>query len=346
MKRLTILLAILPLFNFAQKEKNDYNLFQLKRLEISKYEDPLVYESWMFNTIKGKDVHAFTKVVQFKKKGKTYQTRYELNEAQRTTRIQFNDGQEMNFTYLDDTLVTSIKRQQKKKHFNTSYFYNTKGNLILRESFLDDQLKSRTIMQYNNNGDVLYSSLETPSKHKNYTMKYEYNEDKLVHQRYMKNEKVIKEWDYSCKPEGEEIKQENLSNICIYFEESNDGSYIVYNRKMNAKHTFLTKSYYNADSTWYKTESFGDNDVLLTLSEKNENQYRYTRYSEKGKLEYDNTTNYNDKGQVVSIVTVRKGKPKKTTTLEATYDENGFLTKETSTYHNKIQRQTSYEYEM
>lgn len=346
MKRLTILLAVLPFFNYAQTEKYDYNLFQLNRLEKSKYEDPLAYEGRMLNTIKGKEVTSITKTVQHKNKYKAYTTRYELNAAQKTTRIVYHDGKEMNFTYLYDTLIASVTRPQKKKFYNTNYSYNTDGELLLRESFLDNQLKSRTVLQYNNNGDVLFASMESPSKNRNYTMKYEYNDEKLVHQRYMKNEKVLKEWDFSCKPEGEEIKQDNLSNVCIYTEESNDGSFIVYNRKMSNDKTVLTKSYFKADSSWIKAEIFGNNDVLLSFNERIGNQFHYTRYTEKGKIEYQSITTFNDNKQIVSIKTIRKGNPKKSTTLESTYDENGLLTKETSTYRNKIQRQTSYQYEM
>lgn len=346
MKQLAFILALLPFFNFAQTEKYDYNLFQLKRLEASKYEDPLAYEGRMLNSILGKEVSAIIKTVQVKNKDKTYSTRYELNGVQRTTRIEYNDGKEVVFDYLDDTLVTSVTRSQRKKQFNTNYIYNSNGELLLRESFLGDQLKSRTTMQYNNNGDVLFSSLETPSKNRNYTMKYEYNDDKLVHQRYMKNDKVLKEWDYSCKPEGEEIKQENLSNVCIYTEESSDGSFIVYNRKMNNNETILTKNYFNADSSWIKAETFGENDKLLSFNIKNGNEYHYTKYTEKGGIEYENITTYNDQKQIIKTQYIRKGNPKKSTTLEATYNEKGMLISETSIYNNKTQRLTSYKYEM
>lgn len=322
---------------FAQMNSNSQNQYYLNRIRFDA-DDPFYYEKTLLDQAEKFNAKSITKTTIYKK-NKPTTVRYSFNEFGKISEKQMPKST-LTINYTQDTLISSMAVTGKHERFTTMRYLGTKK--VLEETFGPKKLISRTVIQYNANDQLIFSSVTAK---KTYSMTYEYEGEKLSNQRFMKSTKIIKEWDYQCKPEGQTIEEKNLSTVCNYVEESNDGSYIKFTRSEEKGKVILTKVYYTKDSVWYKSESFKNDSILIHSSTKTATNYQYTNYDSKGKISSQNTMYYDNQNRLIKTEYANGRKLKMTHANEYTYNDEGQLVAEKTFFKGKLLRQVSYEFD-
>lgn len=345
MKTLTLIFIAISATTFGQFYYTNNNEFQLHRIK-NKADDPFTFEKAMMDEAKIHEFKQVTKTMAYNNGKKKFTTTYLFNNNQRVSEVRYTKAT-LHVDYINDTLISSIVREGENAR--TTKFEYQGTNKVLEESFSPKKLISRKIIQYDDNNNIIFSSV---SSKKTYSMHYDYEDSKLVKQRFMKDRKILKEWDYSCKPEGETIQEKNLSTVCNYVEESNDGSYVKYSRKEEKGKVMLYKSYFSKDSVCnlmevFETEKGNNEEATNKLKSKSvytKNTSTHTNYNKKGKIEYQYYTEFNEQKQLVYKRYSFKGKDKNQTEIRNVYNEKGLLTSETTMRKGKESSKASYEY--
>jgi len=274
----------------------------------------------------------------------------------------------INYSYLNDTLLKSINiKGKKKKVVNYSYLH---GKQIAKEIITDGELTSLFLTQYNGEDKISFTSLQNGKKLKdNYLLKYYYENGELRSQKFYKKGKYFRTWDYSCSPEGKEVKNESTFQFCEYSEENKDGSYIEYERRQYGSAVYLHKRYYSKDSILYKYEDVNedgkiyrrstyekDSVVELTFDKKNRvsnstvwqlgetgkaKRVTVKRYN-RSKLKQTRSTFYNEQHQKEKIIN-QFSRKKYINTYQ--YNEIGLITEKKNERDGKITSRFTYDYE-
>ncbi len=336
---ISFLMCSLSISLLAQRRLNSQ--YYLNRISFFKGVDPMMYESRLLESIDGHEVSRVEKTTQYGRKSE--KVVYELNAAQRPIRIE-RPNSVTTISYFADTLV-HVYAVQRKQPVVTTYNYSD-GRLALSETFVGDRLTSRTSVQYNEAGKVIFSQVQSQGAIRggSYSMLYSYEGTDLKQQRFMKNSRVLKRWDYSCKPEGEAINSKTEAQVCNYREESADGSYIQYSRKEEGGKVRLYKHFHNSDSLNYRSECWENDDHLEWVAEKSREKEVYTQYNKHDKVDYVRTIEYNANHLMTGITIDRKGDSKKASRFEYDYNDEGFLTLEKYVYKGKVSKETHYKY--
>jgi len=345
MKTLAFIFIAISTTSIGQLYYTNNGEFHLHRIK-NNADDPFSYEKPLMDEAKKHEIKQVTRTNAYNNSKKKYATTYLFNDRHRVSEVRYSKAT-LHVDYINDTLISSIVREGKNARTTNFKYQGT--NKVLEESFSPKKLESRKIIQYDANNNIIFSSVTAK---KTYSMHYDYEDSKLVKQRFMKDRKILKEWDYSCKPEGETVQEKNLSTVCNYVEESNDGSYINYSRKEEKGKVMLYKSYFSKDSVCNLMEVFetekGNNEtseyLLKSRSEFSKNTTAYTSYDKKGKIKYAHFTEWNDQKQLVYKRFTYKGKENKPTEIRNTYNEKGLLTSETTMRKGKESSRASYEY--
>jgi hypothetical protein len=223
--------------------------------------------------------------------------------------------------YISDTLenyrFTSYKGKTKEN--KRSYL----GKEILTdERLVNGKQVSFTSNEYTDFGKIKYSKFT--GKRNLFEMKYTYNDqNKLIRSEYLKNGKVKQSWVYECKEQGELLtssKNELLSSVCTYREESSDGSYSVFTRSIVDGKVRLNKNIFSKDSVLIGNEYY-EKDSVLIRKWSNKNGVDINENYKKGKLDRSWVKKYNSNKQVIESSFLRKGKLINKSTF--TYDELG-----------------------
>ncbi len=214
--------------------------------------------------------------------GKTYETHFVLNAAGRPLE-RHSTKKNISYTYLDDTLLNGIRNDANGEYISRSMYSD--GHLCNWETRRNDRITYRLLIQYNQAGKVSFSMIQRGWKlRKSFTLENDYSENKLTRQRFMYNERLIQEWDYSCAPEGEELDSKRLAEICKTLEENADGSYVEHVRKMESGKVVLFKYYYSAEDQLTKAEKYHADGSLISRTEYSEDGSVFEEFSPKGKL--------------------------------------------------------------
>lgn len=246
------------------------------------------------NIIRDKHIKEVQKISYSKKNEvKTTETR-KYNSLGRVVSIERKDLK-VNYVYVNDTLLSKIEKITPKHTRITEQTYE--GTLLTSRSFVKDGIKLYTEnYQYTDFGKTLKAVIIYHRKKDTYESNYRYNEShKLTYTDFVKNGKTIKTWNYDCLPQGEENieKTTALASVCKYYEESNDGSYIEYSRRILNKETILQKDYYSKDSLLYKSESFSEDTILISSFTMNNLNTIFEKYDRKGRQIHQITSTYN-----------------------------------------------------
>ncbi|MFT5857925.1 MAG: hypothetical protein ACI865_000009 [Flavobacteriaceae bacterium] len=247
------------------------------------------------------------------------------------------------YTYVNDSLVQSILTHGSEKSA-THYDYHA-GKLIKKEHFEGNSLASRIVVQYDHNENIVFSMVQSGRKLKNsYAMKYTYGEEKVERQVFMKNEVILKRWNYSCEPKGELEEEKNRSSICKYVEENRDGSYVLYIRTIEKGKPLLYSHSFTADSVNYASNCTNEQKVIIWTAKYEDNLRDLTWYTEKGKFERNSVYRYTPEKQLLTLTTKRGKKKKMVSKLINEYNPNGTLANSESFYKGKLTYTRTYTY--
>ena len=340
---LAIFIAFLPITLTAQR--TDWMISDLEALSYYQADwnqGVMFWETRMITKIKGNEID--TVIAETMIRDKVTCTTYVLNDSNLPIEI-ISEKRHVWFEYVDDTLVSRVRIQTNKTE-DISFNY-VDGRMVLSEKFVNNKMESRSTIQYNEDGKVLFSSIEYPRKRKTTSMLYEYQDFKTVQQRFMKNGKVVRLWDYTCNPEGEEVTAKEEYNICRYKEENLDGSFISYAREEHGGEVFLYKHYFKDDTTLWKSESWVNETELRWVSERHGNEETFTVYkdAEKGKVQSESITIYDDEGRTRSTKRWYRGNPSVISEGRYEFDEEGKMLSESSYYKGKLTHQVVYSYQ-
>lgn len=340
MKTLLLFAVLFPLVSISQNGNSNYAQYYLSRIKYNKKDDRTF--SYGYDTLGVKENNIKTISVKRSYRGKersTYQVQF--NESGDLSSVNRKDDSTF-YSYAGGDL-TEVRTTGKKGH-KVSYAYDN-SNIKLKESFSKGKLTSRLLVNYDIDQNVELSMLQNGRKLKNtYVMTYVYDNDQVSNQKFLKNEKILKEWNFKCKPEGEEVSSKVLTNVCRFSEESNDGSYITYVRRIEDKKERLFKSYYSKDSVMYKSESFKNDTILVGLSTYSKEETVHTTYSDKGKIVYIWKTKFDQMHRPIEQIYASKGRLDKGSKTITVYNEDGTVKTKERSYKGKLSSVYAYEY--
>ncbi len=246
------------------------------------------------------------------------------------------------YKYINDTVLKSISIDgKKKKVINYSYL---NGKQIAKEISTDGELTSLFLTQYNGENKISFTSLQNGKKLKNnYLLKYYYENNELRSQQFYKKGKKFRTWDYSCSSEGKEVKEvkkETTFSFCEYTEESNDGSYIEYERRQYGSAIYLHKRYYNKDSTLYKYEDINGNGTIYRSSLYTKDSVVELTFDTKNRVRESTTWQLYTSGKAKAVITKIYNRNKLKQTRSVFYDEQRKKVKTINQYGKKKNIQT------
>jgi hypothetical protein len=340
MKTILFLAIAFPFTALAQNSASNYIQFYLNRVKYSKKDD--VGFSYSYDTIGVKNNNIQKVDVKRSYRGKpksNYQVLFtqtgEVSAIHRKNDSTF-------YTYDNGNLIESVSTG--KKGIRVEYGYNG-NNIEFKESFAKDKLLNRLVVNYNDADDVVLSMFQTGRNLKNtYVMRYTYTDDKISTQQFYKNNKIIKKWDFKCKPEGLEASSKELTNVCKYAEESNDGSYIEYVRRVEDKKVRLFKFYYRADSTNYRSEIYKNDSILIMQTEISETERHQTNFTDKGKVSMIYIAKFDQNHRPIETVYANKGNLNKVSVTTTSYNNDGTVREKQYSYKGKMNSKYTYVY--
>ncbi|MGV3630892.1 MAG: hypothetical protein ACO1O6_06790 [Bacteroidota bacterium] len=256
------------------------------------------------------------------KKGKKNVSELEFNPKGRLIHSKNQTGKfEYKASFLSDTLEVYSSSTSRKQTTEMKREF-TNGLKTQEEKIKNGKRDYRLEISYNTSGKI--SESRVLRKNKRYKMCYEYNtEGKLAKNTYFKNDKLIKSWNYECKPEGAleaSNKNEMISSKCEYRQESSDGSYIVYERTLMHGKPYLHEKKFTRDSVLYETNDYV-RDSIRTKSWYKNGDWDNTVYYRKGNIRYQTKYKRNAKGQLLEYQYFRKNGL--SSSFKNTYDADG-----------------------
>jgi hypothetical protein len=262
-----------------------------------------------------------------------------------------------------------------KLFFEIERTYNKEGVLIYESEKMYDNTYE-LLRKYNEYGKLVFEKIKT--KNRNTEMENQYNENHLlIHElkrsgrkfqntyeikhtydthnqktktEYYKNGNLSHVWNYDCSEKGELLSTPTATSVsqnssCSWKEENNDNSFITYNRTIRNKEVLLSKSYFTADSIFYKREEFKNETQLVYAYTKTTSSTLKTRYNKKGKQASFELILFNEqqaeKYVLKNYFYFFKNKLHET---ENTYNSEGLITRKTITQNGKPIRTLIYRY--
>lgn len=362
MLRYTLTITLfLPLLTFSQ----DYSTFEFYHYDAAFNHTIFNGDYKMEEKVRDENVQKMTKAFHYK--GKTNRTEYTFNDHHRISAIEYSNGGYYQYNYLNDTVLSEVEINGKKgvRHFNLEY---NNGRLINTKETFNNELVSLKSQHFDQSGRVIHTTLNYPKKRKSVSIFRVFEGDQLKQIQHYKNGKVVRFLDYSCKPQGEEMKSAVTAQVCEYQEEANDGSFIKYTRDERKTGVYLVKKFYTSDATLYQVESFMNDTVLIsrqeidgynntlayfkkdgsirskTVKSEEENVFKSTTFNSKGKVVKFEEIEYNANRQILSKKNSSNGKSRKTYSSEYTYNSDGLLVNEKRFKGDKLLWESEYEY--
>jgi antitoxin component YwqK of YwqJK toxin-antitoxin module len=330
MKKL-IFCLFFPFCVLSQDIYFDEPYFILKEIEGS-FKDMsfMQFSSYFYDDWEQKKAIKDAKVKEIKikrtnKKGKVNST---IKQYNRLGNFTYGFSSENNFEekkeYLNDSLLTyrSLKSKRNLTEYKISY---AEGKKVKQQKFKNGKLVFDLTFEYTPFGKMSKSSVS--KKGKTYEMRYQYNsENKLEKSTYLINNKEKRVWNHDCKPEGEALKNpkvEVLSSVCVYREESNDGSYAIFERKIRNKKPYLLKKCYDKDSVFLGSYSYIKDTILYHSEVMENNCFIESHYKTKSQKIHKQTKHFYENKHIIEYQWIKKGKLKYRSVWER--DQNGFI---------------------
>lgn len=296
MKKMLLIAGLFPVALSAQKSMIPYY-----NMRTATFADGLNYYDEQAATLKVRQkLHISAIDYSYtSRKGKVKETHYTYNRLGRILHSSVKD-RTSDYTYQDDSLLTSLLVARKGKLFKTDYTY-LNGQIASREIYKNGKLESRLEFAYNADNKVTLNKMSTGKKR--YEIKYVYNEEnKLIRTTYLINGKTKKEWVYECKPEGQILasKTEALSSVCNYRAENADGSYTTFHRTLEKGKPYLLKQTFTKDSVQVLAQRFWNDSILFWEMKKENNVETVVSFKKSGKRNYKQVSICDDAGNLIS----------------------------------------------
>lgn len=290
--------------------------------------------------------------LQKNKRNKIVSTTIETyNNQGRTTSLMIKKSNyKLLLSYCKDSLIEKMTEIIKSDTTITQFNYDNENKFNGLICLKNGKIKTKVIITKNNENQITNRlTLYGKNLKKSTEMVYIYEGKDLIKSQYFRNKKLIHEWNYDCKPEGEivNLKKTEQNTICSWKEEIAGGGYISYSRITDIEDPekiYLNKFYFSADSVNYKTETFYKEKILIYRTEKNETTERISRYSNKGKPTFSNIYLYKDNliSNSTSIVHRRKCTVFST---DFQYNSKNLMTSSLSINNNRIKYSTEIDYQ-
>lgn len=347
MRTLLLTLFIAPTFTFAQSFRETQAEHYLNRLQFLGSKIDVNDFNHLGTDLKSKQlvengVRAVT--IQRGKNGKkTSSVRYVLNDRGLINTIE-HPKDTISYSYIQDSLIETIKRTGTKEMLSTYEYKN--GLLKKKEEYIKDRLSSRVLMDYTSDEKVAFTLLQNGRKlRSSYAMDYTYENGKVKRQQFIRNDKIIRTWDYTCEPKGEAVGEKTTSTLCTVVEENNDGSYVNHVRKVENGEVFLYAYFFDKDSVNYAATCEKETGEKVWSTKRENNLRTSMNYDDKGKLR-SKTVWVFDENENVTEVRHSYGKHQKhESTMKYAYNAEGLIVSKTSFSKGKESYVRNYIYE-
>ena len=337
MKKTLFLLLCAPLFSIAQSYNNLQSQSFFNGRVLLGNESKLQAVNGVGNELTSEKCQELgiqkVTIERGRKKDKLSKTAYELNDLGLVARI-YKKNETVNYSYVQDSLVSSIVATGKEDRFTHFDYFGSK--LKKKEVFEDDRLKTRVLFDYGQQEKVSFCLMQSGRKLRtSYAMSYEYDDKKLTKQKFVRNDRLVRVWDYSCEPKGEIVDPKKLSTVCKVRSENNDGSYAENVRIIENGKVILYTHHYDKDSVNYASSCESETGEKKWESTFSKHERKYVYYSPKGHVNRTHITKYNENRQVVEVQSIFGKKQKKTIQTLKTYNAQGLITENSSFYRGK-----------
>ncbi len=347
MKLLLLTLFIAPTIALAQNYKDNQAKYYLNRLhyygaEVDLEDFNRIGTDFEWDELREKGIRSLT-IERGKNHKNTVSVHYVFNDRGLIKTIE-HPKDTIYYSYVQDSLIQTIKRTGKKEKLS-SYEYKN-GLLKKKEVFENDRLVSRVLMDYTEDEKVAFSLLQSGRKlRSSYAMDYEYENGKIKRQQFIRNDQVIRTWNYTCDPKGEAVKKTTTSTLCKVVEENNDGSYVNHIRKVENGEVFLYTYYFDKDSVNYASTCEKETGEKVWSSKRENNVRTSMNYDNNGKLRSKSVWTYGENDKLLEVQQIFGKRQKRQSTMKYTYNADGLLASKTSFYKGKESYVRKYIYD-
>lgn len=337
MKLLLLALFSVPTIVVAQHSKDNQAKYYLNRLhhfgtEIDMNDFNYVGTDVRWEDLKEKGIQSLT-IERGKNQNKTTSVHYVFNDRGRIKMIE-HPKDTVHYAYVQDSLIQSIKQTGRKEKLSSYEYAN--GLLTKKEVFENERLSSRVLMDYTEDEKIAFSLLQSGRKLKSsYAMDYEYENGKVKRQQFIRNDKIIRTWDYTCEPKGEAQDQKTTSTLCTVVEENNDGSYVNHIRKVENGEVLLYAHYFDKDSVNYASTCEKETGEKVWSTKKENNVRTSMSYDQKGKLRSKTVWTFGENEKVVEVKHTFGKRQNRESSMKYAYNTDGLLVSKTSFYKGK-----------
>jgi hypothetical protein len=253
--------------------------------------------------------------------------------------------------YTNDSLFSKvIDLDRKGNSMEYVYSYNADNFITMSEILINGELKLKRAVTYTGDNNVSkdHKVIYKRKKQMNLVTENEYYENgDLKKTTLSKDGKIIRVYEYECKPEGVEVKaSKTTSDVCVWKDERNDGSYTRYVRTQSKKSVYLNSYTFDKDSVLVDAKTFLDEDKKISHQIYGKH-YTTTQYFRKNKLNFSQTTTFDDNKRVASIVKTNPNKlfGKKATLSYYNYTPKGLVSSISMNQNHKKEITVDFSYE-
>lgn len=275
----------------------------------------------------------------------------EFANGKKTHALYLFDGKktsETKLTYSDNLLTSeSYERWYKNNSFLTVNRFENKKK-VYSEEFRNGKKLHQHRYVYNEAGKSTLREHTDFRKKKPrvYLMEHTYNEEgKLIRSVYTIDGEVERTWDYSCNDKGtmEVTKVEEVSSVCTFREERNDGSYSVFTRTIRDGKPYLVEQRYDADSTLLGIKEFLNDTVMIFESQTDAVSEKNDHYTKKGRYWYGREYRFDAEKRIIGTKSFGRRK-KARHHVEVKYNDKGLVDQLHTRYRGNKSRTSRYEY--
>ena len=328
MKIFLLLLLLLPFAAMTQNNKRIYRGIQFNGKFPSIHEDYFMDQYISLEKRREEKLDSVV-IMMENKRGKQTKRTITFNRLGHILTTEYG-RMKVTYTYQDDSLLVMKRTTTKKNVTERTYEYEN-GKLVGIKRRDNKKEIARYVYKYNKNGDKTESHYYFGRALKNhFVMRNEYNDkEELMKTTYFVNDELMKTLTYTCDDRGKETnKKEEKIGVCQYKEESNDGSYIKYERRLIQDKVYLYEKHYAKDSSFIGSKRWLNDTILVFEYALKEGIGESNYYSSKGKYMNGWVYKYDDNKRILSRTSYTGKKKKQRISEKLSYEKDFLSTKQ------------------